>query len=165
MVCGAGASDYDPLPNVGGKVVGIDSAKKWFDLAVDSSIYNYTSSLNQSVYSCVGYIPSTKHFNGSVDVYPSITYNRTSVSPVSYSNETTWPVLRIQGGGALFVGQHLWVRFSPTCTHALPFYPSGSLYATVCSSSGLWFFAVPVWSCFVTEAASLSWPRTWSSKM
>jgi hypothetical protein len=124
-------TDYDPLPNVGGKVVGIDSARKWFDLAVDTSVYNYTTSLNQSVYAYIAYIPNLNHFNGSVDVYPPATNNRTMESPISYSNSTAWPVLRIQGGGSLFVGQYLWVRLSPTCAHALPFYPSGSLYATV----------------------------------
>jgi hypothetical protein len=111
--------------------VGIDGNRKWFDLAVDTSIYNYTSSLNQSVYAYIGYVPEGRHFNGSVDIYPPATNNRTSASPVSYADVTSWPVLRIEGGGSMYVGQYLWVRLLPTGPHAISFIYSGSLYPTV----------------------------------
>jgi hypothetical protein len=116
-------------------VVGIDSASKWLDLAVDTTIYNYTASLHQTVLAYQAYVPNLGHFNGSMSVYPPSTNNRTTASPILYSGVTAWPVLRIQGGGSLFVGQYLWVRLVSTCGHALMFAPSGSLYATVPSHS------------------------------
>lgn len=113
--------------------MGIDTVgKTWIDLAVDTSIYNYNTSLNQPVYAWIRYIAEAGHFDGSLDVYPPSSNGPTAISPATYDN-VTWPVLRLDATNTYLpsVGQYLWVRLSPTCHHAMSFAGYSNFAASV----------------------------------
>ncbi len=89
-------SDYDPLPNVGGLILGANQAEQWIDLAVDP-VYKVSDVLNQTVVAYIYYVPNEYggSFDGACDVTGVSETATITTSPLDYTANTTWAVVRI----------------------------------------------------------------------